>query len=141
MPVLKSTQNLLWRRWIKHSQQYMKTRMSSWNLAYAEGSTYQNFTPLSTISPQSTHMGPLMATTQSLRSVFISILRRHLSGQVTNGTTWCKWQLGWPVMTRFGITKRSYARQKEKVLSKKMAIITRLSERGNSGERKMMMLR
>jgi len=44
-------------------------------------------------------------------------------------------------MTRFGITKRSYARQKEKVLSKKMAIITRLSERGNSGERKMMMLR
>ncbi len=115
MPVSRSTQNVLWIRWTEHSQQYIKTRISSWNFAYAKSSTYLSFTPLSTMSLQSIHMGPLTATTQSLQSVFISILQRYPSEQVTDKITRCRWQLGCLVMMRSGVLRCFCARPKETV--------------------------
>src|SRR6267154_4339988 len=133
MLVLRSTPNILWKRWIEHGQQYAKTRRSLWNLAFANISTYQNFTQSSTTSLQSGHMGPLMATTQSLQSVFILILRRCPSGQVTSETTWHICPLIWLAMKGSDVTRHSCAGRKERVLSKKRKkrTMARPSQRGN----------
>ena len=54
---------------------------------------------LSTMSSQSTYMGPSMAITQSLQSIFILILQRCHLEQATKKTIQHRLQLGWPVMT------------------------------------------
>jgi hypothetical protein len=63
-------------------------------------------------------------STWSLQSIFILILRRHLSEQVTSETIRRRWRLGCLVIMRFGVISCSCAGRKEKVLSKRRKMRT-----------------